>query len=104
MTMRKLLAFGVCAAVSVLVGELARAEDAKPRPGQGIEKQKPRPAAGESSRGASQADTPEDAESRRIRDEDERKASDSKEKMKKRPGYKEDAPAPRASGGTTRIN
>lgn len=30
------------------------------------------------------------------RDEDERKATESKEKAKKRPGYKDEAPSPRA--------
>jgi hypothetical protein len=54
--------------------------------------------AGESSRGGSaQPPTgPEDADLERSRAEDERRATDSKEKMKKRPGYKENVPSPRA--------
>jgi hypothetical protein len=41
--------------------------------------------------------SPEDERSARDREEDERRATESKDKMKKRPGYKEDVPAPRAS-------
>ena len=41
--------------------------------------------------------TPEDERAARDREEDERRATESKDKMKKRPGYKEDVPAPRAS-------
>lgn len=88
--MRRFLAFGVSAAISVLATH-AGAENVKPRPA------KPAP---DASRGASQlpskAETPDEAEARRLRDEDERKATESKEKMKKRPGYKDEVPLPRA--------
>ena len=43
---------------------------------------------------------PVDAE----RDADERKATESKEKMKQKPGYKEDAPSPRASHTSLHAN
>ena len=97
--MRRFLVFGVSAAISMLAGPLANADSVKPR--QGIDK--PRQGAGEASRGtsmvepasASQAETADDAEARRIRAEDERRATESKRKMKKRPGYREQAPAPR---------
>ena len=46
---------------------------------------------------ASPPTTPEDERSARDRDEDERRATESKDKMKKRPGYKDNVPAPRAS-------
>jgi hypothetical protein len=39
---------------------------------------------------------PEDADLERNRAEDERRATESKEKMKKRPGYKENVSSPRA--------
>jgi hypothetical protein len=39
--------------------------------------------------------SPHDAQSARERAEDERRATESKRKMKKRPGYKEEVPAPR---------
>jgi hypothetical protein len=39
---------------------------------------------------------PEGASSGSSADKDERKATESKEKAKKRPGYKDDAPSPRA--------
>lgn len=51
-----------------------------------------------SSRGMSAAPSPtgpEDAEVERKRSEDERRATQSKEKMKSRPGYKENVPSPR---------
>lgn len=94
--MRRFLAFGVSAAISLLAPH-AGAEPAKPR--QGLDK--PRP--GAASRGASsiepasasQAETADDAEANRIRAEDERRATESKRKMKKRPGYREEVPAPR---------
>jgi hypothetical protein len=41
--------------------------------------------------------SPEDERSARDREEDERRATEKKDKMKKRPGYKDDVPAPRAS-------
>ena len=97
--MRRFLVFGVSAAISMLAAPLAGADSAKPR--QGLDK--PRPGADGASRGsskiepaaASQAETADDAEANRIRAEDERKATESKRKMKKRPGYREEAPAPR---------
>jgi len=46
---------------------------------------------------ASPPATPEDERSARDREADERKATESKDKMKKRPGYKDNVPAPRAS-------
>ena len=102
MAPRRFLAFGVSAAISVLASQLALAEGVKK---QGVDK--PRPGAGAPERGsasrgasglepASAAETPEDAEARQLRDEDERKATESKEKMKKRPGFREEVPAPRA--------
>jgi hypothetical protein len=51
--------------------------------------------------GASQGSsaTPPAAENERAaREADERKATEAKEKMKKKPGYKEEVPSPRASG------
>lgn len=39
---------------------------------------------------------PQDADLERSRAEDERRATESKEKMKTRPGYKENVPSPRA--------
>jgi len=51
----------------------------------------PRPSAGSSAAPA----TPDDAHADQIRREDERKATESKKRMKQRPGYKEDVPAPR---------
>ena len=48
------------------------------------------PKAGGASTGPSKPDTVEQTE-------DERKATEAKEKMKKKPGYQEDAPSPRAS-------
>jgi len=41
--------------------------------------------------------SPEDERSAREREEDERRATEKKDKMKQRPGYKHDVPAPRAS-------
>ena len=38
------------------------------------------------------------------REEDERKASEAKEKAKKKPGYQEEAPAPRASHTSLHAN
>jgi hypothetical protein len=54
--------------------------------------------AGDSSRGGSaqQPTGPQDADLERSRAEDERRATESKEKMKTRPGYKENVPSPRA--------
>src|SRR6185503_18112082 len=54
---------------------------------------------GDASRGSSVSSpsTPDDERSARDRDEDERRATESKDKMKKRPGYKDNVPAPRAS-------
>ncbi len=46
---------------------------------------------------ASPPATPDDERSARDREEDERKATESKDRMKKRPGYKDNVPAPRAS-------
>jgi hypothetical protein len=97
--MRRFLVFGVSAAISVLAAPLAGADSVKPR--QGVDK--PRPGTGGASRGtsriepasASQAETADDAEANRIRAEDERRATESKRKMKKRPGYREEVPAPR---------
>jgi hypothetical protein len=60
----------------------------------------PKPAdPGDASTGSSAnpPSTPDDERSARDRQEDERKATESKDKMKKRPGYKENVPAPRAS-------
>lgn len=96
--MRRFLVFGVSAAISML-SPIASADTVKPR--QGVDK--PRSGGGAASRGASkiepasasQAETADDAEAGRIRAEDERKATESKEKMKKRPGYKDEVPAPR---------
>jgi len=45
----------------------------------------------------SPAASPDDERSAREREEDERRATESKDKMKKRPGYKDDVPAPRVS-------
>jgi hypothetical protein len=39
--------------------------------------------------------TPEDASAEHEREMDERRATESKQKMKKRPGYKEEVPLPR---------
>ena len=97
--MRRFLVFGVSAAISLLAGPLATADNARPR--QGVDK--PRQDTGGASRGtskiepaaASQAETADDAEANRIRAEDERRATESKRKMKKRPGYREEVPAPR---------
>jgi len=50
------------------------------------------------------ATTPDDAHMEQLRREDERKASEAKEKMKKKPGYKEEVPAPRASGAQATHN
>ncbi|MBV8032062.1 MAG: hypothetical protein JO035_11185 [Betaproteobacteria bacterium] len=46
--------------------------------------------------------TPEDANSEHQRSEDERRATESKEKMKKKPGYRHDVQPPRASGTSFR--
>jgi hypothetical protein len=109
--MRKLLALGAAAVFSVA----AYAEDpVKPdlgagphrdtlehkggegKPRRGSEPPKVVRPSGDASTGGS-ATTPEDANADQLRREDERKATESKEKMKKKPGYKEDVPAPRAS-------
>jgi hypothetical protein len=45
---------------------------------------------------ALRATSPEDASIDHERAADERRATESKQKMKKRPGYKEDVPSPRA--------
>ncbi len=45
---------------------------------------------------ASGATSPEDASIAHEREADERRATESKQKMKKRPGYKEEVPSPRA--------
>lgn len=100
--MSRFLAFGVSAAVSAAFFPAlpAGAEAVKPAPG--VAKPLPsadKPFPGNASRGSSIAapeGTPDDAAARRLREEDERKATESKEKMKKRPGYKEDVPGPRA--------
>lgn len=39
-----------------------------------------------------------------VQQEDERKATQSKEKMKKKPGYQEEAPSPRASHTGLMVN
>ena len=39
-----------------------------------------------------------------MQDEDERRATESKEKAKKRPGYKDEAPSPRAAAPAGRAN
>jgi hypothetical protein len=58
----------------------------------------PKANSGASSTGSSASPaTPEDERAARDREEDERRATESKDKMKKRRGYKEDVPAPRAS-------
>jgi hypothetical protein len=101
-TVRRFLVFGVSAAISMLAGPLG-AESVKPADGAKPRQETDSPKPGAASRGASQitpasastAETVEDAEAGRLRSEDERKATESKEKMKKRPGYKEDVPAPR---------
>jgi hypothetical protein len=46
---------------------------------------------------ASPPASPDDERSARDREEDERRATESKNKMKKRPGFRENVPAPRAS-------
>lgn len=45
---------------------------------------------------AARATSPEDASAAHEREADERRATQSKQKMKKRPGYKEEVPSPRA--------
>jgi len=55
-----------------------------------------KPATSPNSSSGSSAETPDDAHSQQLREEDEKKATRNKEKMKKRPGFKEDVPAPRA--------
>lgn len=52
--------------------------------------------AADASRGASARPTsPDDASLERERAEDERRATESKEKMKSRPGYRDNVPTPR---------
>jgi hypothetical protein len=58
---------------------------------------KANPGGASSGSSASPPATPDDERSARDREEDERKATESKDKMKKRPGYKDNVPAPRAS-------
>jgi hypothetical protein len=59
----------------------------------------PKPDSGGASTGSSASSpaSPEDERSARDREEDERRATESKDKMKKRPGYKHEVPAPHAS-------
>jgi len=59
----------------------------------------PKPDSGGASTGSSASPpaSPEDERSARDREEDERRATESKDKMKKRPGYKNEVPAPHAS-------
>lgn len=52
--------------------------------------------AGKASAGPSQAAPPPAQDDEQMRKDDERKATRSKERMKKRPGYQEDAQPPRA--------
>lgn len=46
--------------------------------------------------GTARATSPQDAGAAHERESDERRATESKQKMKKRPGYKDQAPSPRA--------
>jgi hypothetical protein len=62
-----------------------------------VETPKPPAASGGASAPPAPAATPEDAHVQQLREEDERRATESKDKMKKKPGYKEDVPAPRAA-------
>ena len=80
--MRKALALVVSGVAAAILGAAAiAAEPGAPQP-------KPSSApSGVSKDGASTGSS---------RDQDERKATESKEKAKKRPGYKDDAPSPRA--------
>jgi hypothetical protein len=79
--MRALLALLLAASFG-----LVQAEDrAKPS-------RAPKPSAGSSVTPA----TPEDSHADQLRREDERRATESKKRMKKKPGYKEDVPGPRA--------
>ena len=63
------------------------------RPGKPSANVKPANASAGSS--AARATSPEDASAAHEREADERRATQAKEKMKKRPGYKEDVPTPR---------
>lgn len=55
----------------------------------------PKADAGGASTGPSAS--PEDERAARDREDDQRRATEKKDTMKKRPGYKDDVPAPRAS-------
>ena len=99
--MRRFLAFGVSAAVSAAFFPVVPAGAEPVKPGQTIEKPRLPVAPDNASTGSSNVTpasraAPDEDEARRLRLEDERKATESKEKMKKRPGYKEDVPGPRA--------
>lgn len=93
--MRKLLILASFAAAAGSLGWIARAEEpAKPavQPGQ-PEPKVPLPSGRETGKaavkdGASAGSSSQDKE-------DERRATESKEKAKKRPGYKDEAPSPR---------
>lgn len=50
---------------------------------------------GDASRGASRAAGPEEASAALQQEEDERRATESRKLMKKRPGYKDEVPSPR---------
>ena len=57
---------------------------------------KMKPASASAGGSTSPATSPEDASAAHQRELDERRATESKQKMKKRPGYKEEVPSPRA--------
>jgi hypothetical protein len=54
-----------------------------------------KPASASAGSSALRATSPEDASIAHEREADERRATESKQKMKKRPGYKEEVPSPR---------
>ena len=78
------------------IGAGPHSDRAAQPPGEGtrhdsVPPQAPRPSAGSSAAPS----TPDDSHADHMRREDEKKATESKQKMKRRPGYKEDVPAPR---------
>ena len=104
--MRKFLPLVLCGIAAMSLGlvvpGLANADDpVKPAAGDPVKPPavapKANPGGASSGSSASPPTTPEDERSARDRDEDERRATESKDKMKKRPGYKDNVPAPRAS-------
>jgi hypothetical protein len=100
--MRALIAGAAAVLGIALSGPALGVDPVKPEigPGPNLDRSGRTSGAGESPRqpdASTGPSTPEDARIELERKDDERKATESKEKMKKRPGFKEEAPSPRAS-------